>query len=371
MVKKLLSLIVAAACCLGMCGCGNLYEKEYVVVSDYIIPSENKNSSERISVSNLSELTAQIRALVSGGKEHGSIQFAEGYNGEPSEDLASACWSVRTQDALCAYCVDNISYQLNSVISCPEADINIAYSGKGVPFDEINQIQYAGGIAEIIKKAISNGTAKTAVLVNSGNMTSADVEALAVQIYEEDPIICPNTPGCTVSMFNGSNRQKLYEIRLNYYMEKEELENKSKELKNLEPFKNDSALLGDTGRFQCVMEYFNDASYDESVNTVYDALINKSSGSKGYALGFVALCNKIGLKSMVIEGQYNYSDHYWNLVNLQGNYYHIDLSNYIQSINEGADAASAATPLNDSQFWGGYRWDTSAYPECIGTLIID
>ena len=109
------ALLLAAA---ALCGCGSVFDKEYVQIEDYVSAvQENDQSGERVTVHNFSGLKQAIRTLVSNGEREGSIVFDAAYDGDTTEDMASACWQVRTQDALCAYCVDNIAYDLSKIVT--------------------------------------------------------------------------------------------------------------------------------------------------------------------------------------------------------------------------------------------------------------
>lgn len=365
MKKRLLCLLQSIVFCLCLTGCGSLYDKEYVSISHYTIQPETEASKEEITVSNLNELSSAIRSLVSEGKTSGRIIFTEDYQGEPSEDLAAACWAVRTHDALCAYCVDNISYDLSKIVSYMKADILVSYSDRGVRFSDILKLPYAVGVDKIIEQAVSDGTAKLAILINSSTMSANDIEELALNVYKTNPLISPCTPKVHASLFNGSNLQKLYEIIFSYILDKEELDQRREVLNSFEPFSKDDLTLTDLEKAALVFEYFTDCEYNPEKTSIYEALIEKSADSEGYSLACVALCNKLGLESKIVEGQLNYTAHSWNLVKINGYYYHFDASSYIQ--NKTAQSVEELL-MNDSQAWGIYRWDTSAYPGCSGTL---
>lgn len=368
MKKRLLCLLLCIAFCFCLTGCGSIYDKEYVSVSQYTIQPEFEASKEEISVSNLSELTAAIRSLVSDGKTSGRIIFSEEYQGEPSEDLAAACWTVRTHDALCAYCVDNISYDLSKIVSYMKADILVSYSNRGVQFSDIIKLPYAVGVDKMIEKAIADGTPKLAILINSSTMSANDVEELALGVYKSNPVISPCTPKVHASLFNGSNLQKLYEIIFSYSLEKNELDSKREKLNSFEPFTVDDLTLTDIEKAGLIFDYFKDCEYNPDKTNIYDALIDKSAESEGYSLACVALCNKLGLDSQIVEGQLNYSSHSWNLIKINGYYYHLDVSGFIQNNSEYSAQSVNELLMNDSQAWGIYRWDTSSYPGCSGTL---
>lgn len=69
--------------------------------------------------------------------------------------------------------------------------------------------------------------------------------------------------------------------------------------------------------------------YDDTLTryTAYDALTgNKTTVCNGYALLANQMFNKAGIQSMIVIGQAAGGLHAWNLVNLEGNWYHVDLT---------------------------------------------
>lgn len=66
--------------------------------------------------------------------------------------------------------------------------------------------------------------------------------------------------------------------------------------------------------------------YDtEAVNNIYGAMVNKRSMCQGYAGAFLRLCNLTGIPAISITGSTD-EPHMWNMVNIDGEWYHIDLT---------------------------------------------
>lgn len=66
--------------------------------------------------------------------------------------------------------------------------------------------------------------------------------------------------------------------------------------------------------------------YDtEAVNNIYGALVDKRSMCQGYAGAFLRLCNLTGIPAISITGSTD-EPHMWNMVNIDGEWYHIDLT---------------------------------------------
>ena len=144
MGRKLFAFILTAAAVLTLCGCSGWFNKEYLSVKDYVPPAqENYNSKDKINVRNFSGLRQALLRFAYAGESQGRIVFDAFYDGDPLEDLASACWQVRTQDALCAYCVENIAYELTKIVTTDEATVYFSYSSFCESADNIVHLPFS------------------------------------------------------------------------------------------------------------------------------------------------------------------------------------------------------------------------------------
>ncbi|MBQ8827037.1 MAG: hypothetical protein IJ007_08090 [Oscillospiraceae bacterium] len=60
-------------------------------------------------------------------------------------------------------------------------------------------------------------------------------------------------------------------------------------------------------------------------NTVYGALVEGKALCEGYSKAFSYLCNRVGIENMIVTGLTNEA-HMWNMVKVNGNWYHIDVT---------------------------------------------
>lgn len=67
-----------------------------------------------------------------------------------------------------------------------------------------------------------------------------------------------------------------------------------------------------------------DKQYDFA-DTVYGALVEKKALCEGYAKAFAYLCNLAGIENVLVTGE-TYVAHMWNMVKLDGNWYHVDVT---------------------------------------------
>lgn len=64
----------------------------------------------------------------------------------------------------------------------------------------------------------------------------------------------------------------------------------------------------------------------ENLRDIYGALVDRSTVCGGYARAFSYLCSKVGIESMTTLGDFNETPHMWNMVRIDGNWYHVDVT---------------------------------------------
>ena len=91
MKRRLTAIILAAALAFALCGCGSAFEKEYEVVSDYVPTAQaNPYTGDKVTVRSFGSLKQAISEFVLRGETAGKIVFDAAYDGDATEDLASA-----------------------------------------------------------------------------------------------------------------------------------------------------------------------------------------------------------------------------------------------------------------------------------------
>ena len=143
MKKKLLCILAAMLLPLLLGGCAML-DKEYVSIHDYI-PSEQevKAAGGSFTVQSADAVKSALLNMVYEGRTEGTIVFDPAYVGEPAKDLENACWTVKTEDALCVFCVEKISYDFNRIVTLNEAEIKISYSQAGESPERIIRLGFS------------------------------------------------------------------------------------------------------------------------------------------------------------------------------------------------------------------------------------
>lgn len=96
---------------------------------------------------------------------------------------------------------------------------------------------------------------------------------------------------------------------------------------------------------------------DPLADTIYGVLINRKARCEGYAKAYSYLCNRVGIENMIIMGNTTVY-HMWNMVKLDGNWYHVDLTWDKPNIDTYPDMilyqyfmVTDAVIENDHQIW--------------------
>lgn len=370
MFRRFTAILLAAAAALTLCGCGSVFDAEYVVETSYdpALPPAAAVDDEGgdASVRTVEEIRELLLDMVAAGEDSCRIVFDADYTGDVNADMASACWQARTQDALCAYCVENIAYDISRIVNYHEARVSIRYNAAAEAGENLIRLSYAAEAAEVLREAMEEGRVSLVMLIEYSSYTAESMEEFARRVYHESPAVSPCEPEFAVDMISGAGAQRLYEVSISYPLPVGELAARREALAALTLFDDtDTAALSEAERAQlafCSLLVLCRCTSDPQRGSIYDALILREANSHGMALAYVELCRRLHLNCELVEGQRDLEEHFWNIVEIDGCFYHADA---FVCREEGLGAAYL---LSDESAWGSYRWDYFAYPHCGGPL---
>ena len=353
-----------------LCGCG-IYNKEYMSTTDYVSPIQIRSDENKIIVRNINELKLSILAIVDRYNDPEPIRtivFDSSYDGDPQSDISLACKQTITENALCAYCVEDISYEIYKVVTYYEAVISVSFAETSS--NEITKLTYSGELKKYLNNALETLDTQIILFADYSNYSEEDIKNMVSEYYSAHPLCVPKEPNIFVNVFSGSGKQKLYEIRIDYGYGEEDLSSMMEQIEAFQfPVLDDpqieefSALEKAAYACSYLMESC-ELSASSTDNTAYSALINGKANSQGLSLAMIALSNRLGLDCKLVYGQRNWRNHYWNILSVDGEYYHLDVEMCI------TDGIESGFLLNDEHMWKTYRWDMSGYPQCSDELEI-
>lgn len=99
--------------------------------------------------------------------------------------------------------------------------------------------------------------------------------------------------------------------------------------------------------------------------TAYDALIKQSAVCSGYAESFKTLLDMLGIENRVIKGTANGEAHGWNLVNLDEEWYHVDVT-WDDPVNGDGSISHKYFNVTDADMALDHIWEYGEYPLATG-----
>ena len=349
-------------------GCGNIYRADYYHETDVDFPEPPQGDASpagTVTAANADQLRAELLAMVYAGQSEGRISFDSAYAGDPRADLEAACGTMHREDALWAYCVQNARFEISHIVTHDEADLHIDYAESALPVAEVLQLNYAAGLEKILRSAMESDSRRLVILIGNSRYSADAMDDLVSAVYRADPACAAVAPQADVYMYSGAGRQRLYDIELDYRLDDETLHQRRAELAAFDS----EALLGadrSSGmRALALARYLTENCALTALgghNSAWDALIAGQADSEGLALAYVLLCSQQNIPCQIVQGQRQRQEHFWNIIELEGEHYHVDLTACIR------DGIESGFLLNDESMWTGYRWDTSSYAICSGSL---
>ncbi len=358
-LKRLCVFALALCFTLGFSGC-DLFEKEYRTETDYVdSSSELKDEPGIITVQNYIGMKNALIQLINNAEEYGTIR-TDKYRGSAEDDISRACFEVTRETPIGLYAVDYMTHSVSQILSYYQMEIYIRYKRTADEIAGVTTVYSAQDTYDYIQNALESFDSSVAVLQVSSSVSEEEIERFVDEHYLSSLQNIPEKPKITINTYvaDADAIQKITEVVFSYTQTKSELREKARQLRDFAYSFYDSDNFGNISHVCTgIMER---AKPGLTGKTAYNALFGTNfADSEGYALAVKLLCISGGIECYVVKGRLNNSEHFWNIVNVDGAYYHLDLFT--------ADKKQiTAALLADNNMWASYQWDNAAYPACTG-----
>ena len=374
---QILAMALAAALMLGLCGCAWLFNREYYSAEDYEAAADTTGAGDATgSISSYAALKRAVSTLVAEHAESAELTF-QNYEGSISQDISTACWEVKSSTPLGAFAVDYISYDLSRIVSFYQAEIYITYKRSAFQIESLEAVGNLTALDARLESAIRAGETYLVLQVTAAAVTGEHVSQAVGQAYYADPTACPVLPAAEIGVFPDSGVEHVLEITLDYGLDGDSLALRREELAaaveamtgtaasvNTEDVPDETepeetpAASQEADAVQALCEYISGQCRldDEAGATAWDALVAGEASSEGMAMALAAGCRALDIGCAVVSGRLQNEPHVWNIVTVDGQNYHVDVSVW--------DGDAVPFFADDGALAGAYWWDTGAYPAC-------
>lgn len=356
--------------------CAPMLENEYSSITPVTesTPEPERDSDDELEASNFDELKSAVLWLVRSGNTEGSVRLRN-YNGNVTNDVNKVCRDVWRNEPIGNFALDYISSEITRIVAEYDISFTLTYQRTN---EQIQAVENISGTYAFKERFLDVLTDFGKELVFETNLFYSEeqfeFEQEKNRIYYGNPIYAQGIPEMEIKYYPETGLRRIVDIKLTYPDNTDLLREQSRQtelaaaniaeklLPTLTNAEKALALYTELGEI-CTFDhelYISRAEGLKTYPTTYDAFFNERVLPESYALAYKLLCDIAEIPCIVVTGQRGADEHAWNLIQLDGDWYHVDLAT-----DDMGDALTYEHFLVADSVMIDYRWKTS-YPAAEG-----
>lgn len=335
-----------------LCGCDSWSGGSYFWEEPYV-EQNAQPEQENLEAGTYQELHNALTELVENVSAEGIISVSELPQEKTAEYMDAAIRSVMYNNAVGAYAVEEISYEIGTNAGKAAIAVDITYSHSRAEIMRIEQVKNVDEAKELITDALASCNAS--VIFRIAQYYSTDFIQFVQDYADNYPEICMEVPQVSVVTYPESGRERIVELAFTYQNSREVLRSMKLTVQIIAAqLKLGSSMEKSVPSqvYTFLMER-HDYKVETSITPAYSLLHHGVGDSKAFAYVYAALCRRVGQDCEVISGTKNGEPWFWNAFEEDGVYYHVDLLECRQ--------LNGFEMVLGSQM-NGYVWDYTNYP---------
>ena len=349
--------IIAVLCVIPLLlsGCTGWLDGSYQSVTPHLGSSEPV-STENLSASDYSGLQDALLRLVMSGLQKGVISVAGYPPNDLAQDMEAAIDHTLTQEPLAAYAAIGISYEMGTAAGQPAVAVTVLYRHDRTEVQSVLTVPSMFFAQEAI--AIALNQCDTSVALYVTDYTETDIVKWIQEYANLHPNKVVECPTVTVNHYPATGDQRVLELTFTYKTGIRAMQSMQQTLKQL----FEAAVLSVSGtdapnhKFNQLYGFLAgrfDYQISSSITPAYSLLVSGIGDAKAFASVYAAMCTEAGLECYMVSGTKAGQSWYWNIININGLYYHVDL---IQCLENGVFRTAKESEMTD------YTWDVLPIP---------
>ena len=340
--------LAALALAVLLSGCSWM-DGSYVSVTPHEVAQSQTGEGITGTVSNYAELRSALVRMVDEGSTEALFTLEAYPRDVAQEDVDRAVEYVTKIYPIGSYAVASIDTEVGT----GALSVDITYSHTAQELAGIRTVRGMDGAEKAIAEALDECADKL-VLQISG-FRAVDYNEIVAAYARRNPDRVMETPRVTFQDWPDQGEERVVELLFFYQTDRETLRAMREQVQPV----FSSAALYVTGQASertkfsqlhaFLMERF-DYRLQSSRTPSYSLLCEGVGDSRAFAQIYAAMCTRIGLEAATISGTRDGEKHHWNLVRIDGVWYHLDLL-----------ASSQFRPMTEEELTG-YEWDRESIP---------
>lgn len=351
---KLRVICVALIAAMMLSGC-SWTGGSYVSVTPHHEQSSDVQS-DSLTAADYSELRNILAELTEGGAESAVIYVSKYDQDDVEQGMENAVRYITEILPVGAYAIDKVEYEIGTSAGQPAISVSISYLHGRAELRRIRQAEDMEAAKDIILESVANFSDSIVILVD--RYAETDLVQMVADYAAANPSVVMEIPQLAIGTYPDSGTKRILELKFTYQTSRETLRSMQTQVKRtfdsaaLYINQNDAQAQKCNQLFNFLTERF-EYKYETSITPSYSLLQHGVGDARIFAEVYSAMCRRAGLDCRVVSGTKDGEAWYWNLIQVDGLYYHVDL---LESREAGV-----FTLLTDAEL-EGYVWDYSAYP---------
>ncbi|MDD6201078.1 MAG: transglutaminase-like domain-containing protein [Firmicutes bacterium] len=355
-MKRLILLILALCLLLG--GCSSLLDGSYVSVKPHQEQS-SQTASQSVAVSSFSGLCRALENMVQNGTVNGVISVANYNQLIVARDMDAAVQKTLTEYPIGAYAVEDIQFELGTNAGKPAIAVDIRYFHDRSDLQKIHHVDKMQAAEEVIAQALTN--CDSGLVLYIGRFEDRDFAQWVDDYGDLNPDKVMEIPQVTANLYPETGSSRVVELKFTYQNSRETLRAMQSQVEDL--FSDAESGVRDLTepleQYKEIYAYLTSLleayQVETSITPAYSLLIHGVGDASAFATVYSAMCRRLGLECITVTGTRSGQPWNWNILCLDGVYYHLDV---LRSMETGSFRT-----YTDEAF-SGYVWDYAAYPAC-------
>lgn len=382
-MKKIVLFLLAAVLTV-LSGCANFLDAEYQASTPHVKKEDSSqtevlpDSEVYIESGDVDDLSEAVFGLIRSQAEYGIIRITS-YDGDIDADAEAVCLNAAYNTPYGAYAVYYVSFAVNKYVPFSEVKVYLTYKDGAMEYSDIPVVESTESVRFRLEEALRSFGGTFTIATSAPDIDTQYLLECVEEIYFAGNVWFPIMPAVTATSYPETGEERILELKLNYPYSnyrmntmrtntEEALAEMVARLEGLDEW-DAVARLCDILSEECDYLGYGTTSdeYDRRSDkyTAYGALALGRASGEGYAMAVQLVCRELGIECIVVQGRHENVAHAWNIVNIGGNYYHVDAA--LQ-----AEMGPYKTfMLNDDRFAESYFWDTERYPACTVDRLWD
>ncbi len=362
-MKRLLAAFLMVVCVFGSCGCSEWIKDSYQSVSPHIEqqpqPTTQPPIEEPAVITNRNELRGAVLSCIRDWTERSELRVHD-YSGDIQTDLTESVAYATEEDPIGAYAVDHMDAELTGSEKSGTISLAIVFRRSAAEIDAIVTVNGIANANYRIQKALE--AYDTSLTLRIRNYQETDYAAYIRDYCLKHPDAVVALPELSAEVYPKDGETRILELHFAYPETRDTMRTMLASVNTILSSASSYISACDTDA-ECAALLYRflttrlDYTLDDFEPTMpaYRLLCEGAASSLAFSSVFYSECTSAGLECLLVTGIRGEQPYYWNIINIDGAYFHVDL---MRGIGSGEPELLTGTQLRDE----GYFWDEAAYP---------